>query len=775
VQAAIPPGRETTPAQDAGATAKPLERTVSQTGPYILMIRSTPGAATALDRALTDAGPPIRTAPPDEADRIAREKPPALILTPSDGPDLEAAERLGRDLDLPVLCLPASGGTALLLRFLGADEPGRAVRSALETSRLRNALRLSEERYNDLVENAGSIILRMTPAGQITFFNHFAEDFFGFSSEEILGRDVVGTIVPRHDSSGRDLEKLIRNVGRDPDRHPSSEHENVRKDGERVWVAWTHRALRDADGHVSEILCIGNDISERRRTEKKLAFAARQWRQTFDAIPDCVFIVDRDHHILQANLATRTMFPHRPVEGEHCHQLFHGTDGPIRKCPVCTTFAEGRPVVTEIREPHLGGRFFELAAYPLKDEAGHVTQVVHLARDTTERSHMQRALFLQERLAAVGQLASGIAHDFNNILSIILGYAQILQGRAGVAEPDREALKTIVGQGKRAARLVRQILDFSRQSVSRPIRLEIGSFLKEQARLMRVVVPESIELALDVPAGDYVARVDPTQMQQILTNLVSNARDAMPAGGRLRLAIERVAIRDDNRPFPQMDPGPWLLLTFADNGSGIDSDVLPHIYEPFFTTKGIGEGTGLGLSQVYGLVKQNGGFIDCRSEPGKGTTFLIHLPESEKGRAAVSWSGVALAPVGGGETVLLVEDEPAVREVTAAMLGELAYKVRQAPDGLAALEQCREPENRPDVILADMIMPNITGIALLRTLRELGIAIPVVLMTGYPLDEKSRRFLEDDAAPWLQKPLEPQALARALADALAAPPAASDD
>jgi signal transduction histidine kinase/transcriptional regulator with GAF, ATPase, and Fis domain/ActR/RegA family two-component response regulator len=411
-------------------------------------------------------------------------------------------------------------------------------------------------------------------------------------------------------------------------------------------------------------------------------------------------------------------------------------------------------------------RVFEVEARALQvgpDSGGWVL----VLRDVTEDRQVQERVQQQERLAAVGELAAGIAHDFNNLLTGIIGFADMLQQRPDMPEPARARLARIVEQGERGAHLVRQILDFSRTSISQLLSLDLALFLREAAKFLERTIPESIRIALDIDPGEYVVRADPTRIQQVLTNLAVNAWDAMPAGGELKLRLYRFTRQPGERPpCLGMPPGEWVVVSVSDAGTGISADALPRIFEPFFTTKEPGRGTGLGLAQVYGIIKQHEGYIKAESRDGAGTTVLIYLPALAVPQEAPREETPEDIPRGHGETVLLVEDEPAVLEVGQAILEQLGYRVLTACNGQQALEVYVAHQDEIALALIDMVMPVMGGGELFQALRALNPAVKVVMTTGYPLEEEGKQLLAQGILDWLQKPVKPAQLAQAVSRAL---------
>ena len=390
--------------------------------------------------------------------------------------------------------------------------------------------------------------------------------------------------------------------------------------------------------------------------------------------------------------------------------------------------------------------------------------------DITDRKQMEERVQTQERLAGLGQLAAGIAHDFNNILTSMIGYAELLGMRPDTTASAKSDLRKIVAQGRNAAYLIRQILDFGRKSLIQPKRLDLASFLKETTEFLQRTIPENIRTIWEMGPEAYPVHADPTQIQQVLTNLAVNARDAMPEGGELRLRLSRLTLQARERPpVPEMSSGEWILLSVSDTGVGIPPEALPHIYEPFFTTKdpSAGQGTGLGLAQVYGIVRQHDGFIDQESQEGEGTTFTVYLPALEGTDEEPEQEASEEFPSGEGETVLVVEDEPSVLKMIGEVLGKLGYRSLTASSSREALEIHSQHREEIALVLTDMVMPGMGGRPLSLRLREQNPDVKVVAMTGYPLEDSAEALLAEGIANWVQKPMRLGELARVLKEVLA--------
>src|SRR3990170_2569434 len=380
-------------------------------------------------------------------------------------------------------------------------------------------------------------------------------------------------------------------------------------------------------------------------------------------------------------------------------------------------------------------------------------QWVVMMRDVTQERQNQARIQMQERLATVGQLAAGIAHDFNNIMAAIVVYADLLRRDPNLPAASRERLLIIQQQVQRAASLIRQILDFSRRSVMEQSTLDLLPFIKELDKLLRRVLPETIRLELTYQPGIYLVNADPTRLQQVFMNLAVNARDASPRGGILHFELERLEVRaGDPPPCPEIPPGQWIRITVKDSGEGIPPEVLPHIFEPFFTTKSVGQGTGLGLAQAYGIIKQHDGYIDAHSQVGKGATFHIYLRSQEPVLEETPSPETVVEAWGAGEMLLVVEDDISTREAMHALLEAYNYQVFTAADGLEALRIYEQHAESIALVVSDIVMPVMGGVALFRALQERWPHVKILFVTGHPMDEHDQSILEQGNVHWLQKP-----------------------
>ncbi|MEW6754573.1 MAG: ATP-binding protein [Candidatus Latescibacterota bacterium] len=541
-------------------------------------------------------------------------------------------------------------------------------------------------------------------------------------------------------------------------------------------------------GYASEL---EERVAMLQRSEEALRQGEERLRGLVEHLPYGVCLLDGEGRVLVANPAAREhlalLAPGRDGEtighlGEHeLATVLAPQAGPrafevvVRGNPPGPPLPEPPDLATPGRplpghqpgHPARGGkpeRTFELAAGRIGEEPTASSWVLVL-REVTRERELQSRQQQQARLAALGQLAAGIAHDFGNILTPITGYAQLIEVRDEVPEPTRRDLRTIAEQGQRGAQLIRQILDFSRRSGAERQPVNLVSFVKEALRLLERALPETLRIVRQFDDASLVVNASPTQLQQVLTNLAVNARDAIAGSGELRIGLSRLRVgAGETPPLAAMAAGPWVVWTVADTGAGMPPEVLEHIFEPFYTTKQPGAGTGLGLAQVYGIVEEHGGHIEVTSQVGAGTIFRIYLPEVTAQEAPAAPAATPI-PRGQGQVVLVVEDEPRVLETARDLLQSLGYGVRTATTGREGLRAYEAHRAQIALVLTDLVMPEMGGEELIRALRERDPGLPIVVMSGYPAGVAGGGPAAG-AAPHLPKPLLLEPLARVVHAAL---------
>ncbi len=400
------------------------------------------------------------------------------------------------------------------------------------------------------------------------------------------------------------------------------------------------------------------------------------------------------------------------------------------------------------------------------DDSGRALRMLGTIQDVSDRKSLEERLAQAQKLEAVGQLAGGIAHDFNNMLSVILGYAELIKSRLHIDEDMKKDVLEIEKAAAHSRDITSQLLAFSRRQIISPRTIDLNASIRNLKRTLLPLIGEDIELNLELAQNVSRIRFDPSQIEQILVNLAVNGRDAMPDGGTLTIETANVELDEGMSQSPEYVPGRYVLLQVSDDGIGMGREVLSHVFEPFFTTKEQGKGTGLGLATVYGIVKQNGGFVSVYSEPGQGAVFRIYIPRMpEDSRTVGEAAATASEPAGG--TILLVEDDDMVREMVSAMLGRLGYSVIDADSPSAALEVCRDFEQHLDLLMTDVVMPELSGHELAGQVRALQPGLGVLFMSGYTANAIVHRGVLEEGVEFIQKPFNLAELDRKVHTAIA--------
>ncbi|MDA8412815.1 MAG: response regulator [Desulfobacteraceae bacterium] len=516
------------------------------------------------------------------------------------------------------------------------------------------------------------------------------------------------------------------------------------------------------------------EIAERNRAEAVIRKSKEEWERTFDAITDPIMILDNDYRIVKSNKALADILKMTPAETEGgiCCRMAHGTEEPHADCPHTRLMADGMSHATEIDEPRLGGSFL-VSVSPIFDQENKLVGSVHYARDITERKKLEEQLLQSQKMEVVGQLSGGIAHDLNNILTSIIGFATLVDMRMNESDPQKEHLGHVLAAADRAAELTKSLMAFSRKQIINPQPVDLNQIIAKTEKFMRRIIPEDIEVRTSFKKDALVINADAGQIEQVLMNLGANARDAMPnggflsreadpvdmpGGGLLSIETDTVAMDDDFvKAHGFGEPGVYALLTFSDNGVGMDAEIRKRVFEPFFTTKEVGKGTGLGLSIVYGIIKQHKGFITVYSEPGAGTTFRVYLPLIHAA-VVTSLNTMSETPALGDETILVADDDFQLRELMKLTLNEFGYSVIIANDGIDALERFRENRDSIKLVIMDVIMPKMNGKEVYDEIRKIAPAVKAIFMSGYTNDIIHGQGILDQRLEFIPKPMNPRQL-----------------
>ncbi len=409
----------------------------------------------------------------------------------------------------------------------------------------------------------------------------------------------------------------------------------------------------------------------------------------------------------------------------------------------------------------------ETTISPVRDASGRIVNYVAVKRDITEHLRLAAQFQQAQKMEAVGLLAGGVAHDYNNMLSVILGYAELALAKVDPAQPLHADLEEIIKAAIRSADITRQLLAFARKQTIIPVVLDLNETVESMLKMLRRLIGEDIDLAWLPEAGLCPVKMDPVQIDQILANLCVNARDAIADVGKITIETGN-AVFDETYCADHFGfvAGEYVLLAVSDDGCGMDKETLDQIFEPFFTSKGVGQGTGLGLSTVYGIVKQNNGFINVYSEPGKGTTFRIYLPRYAGQAVDTPREKAAEIPLSRGETVLVVEDEPALLKMGKMMLEKLGYRVLAAGTPGEAIRLAEEHAGEIQLLITDVVMPEMNGRDLAERMQSLYPGMKILFMSGYTADVIAHRGVLDEGVNFIQKPFSMKDLAVKVREAL---------
>jgi two-component system cell cycle sensor histidine kinase/response regulator CckA len=614
---------------------------------------------------------------------------------------------------------------SLFIAYLGSEYE-KAQRSARE----------SETQFKALADALPEVVFEADTTCRITFANARGFDLFGYTEADVAdGVTLLDMIVPEEQSRARD--DLVLLMGGDTQR--GTKYTARRKDGSKFQIS-IHVAPILRGGKVAGLRGIVIDMTEHDRAEQALQEERDRARTYLDVAEVMLVVLNLGGEVVHINRKGCRILGY--VENELVKMNWFKTC--VRAADreaVVAAFRDvvaGRVGIDEYRESHVVARngTERLIAWHnalFRDRSGQIVGTIMSGEDITEKKRMEAQLRQAHKMEAVGQLAGGIAHDFNNLLMVMNGYVSSLLDQQVSPDEARHNLAVVLKSGERAALLTRQLLAFSRRQVLQLQSLDLNEVVIDLDKMLRRVIPENITLTTTLARDLGCAWADRGQVEQVILNLAINARDAMPDGGTLAIETANVTLDDafqKSRPYA-IKPGPYVMLAMSDTGRGMDENVKAHLFEPFYTTKPIGQGTGLGLATVYGIVKQSNGYIDVQSEKGKGATFRIYLP-CATGAADEKTAAGGAGLKRGNETILLVEDMDAVRDLIREQLQTLGYTVRSACDGKLALELLGHEDGPVHLLLTDVVMPHMSGQELAQRLREIRPDVKVILMSGYP-------------------------------------------
>ena len=633
------------------------------------------------------------------------------------------------------------------------------------------SLAAQEQRFRELVQDVDAIVWeRDAVSGRLLFVNRQVEVALGIPADRFLAEpDLWDRLV--HADDQQEAIDHSRDALERTDR-ATYEARFVVGDGRIVWLRCAARAVRDPTGKLIAIRGVAVDITERRNVEERLRLLER----ATESIEQGILVAaipngeSPPHQIQLVNRAFEqiTGWTRSEVLGRDPGFLRGPLTDPAARAAIVGAIRDQRTHTGEILNYRKDGRPFwnSFTLSPIPAASGRASHYVGIVTDVTEQKRTQEQLRQAMKMEAVGRLAGGVAHDFNNILTAIIGYADLLAIAPDLSERAKRAALEIRDAGERAAELTRQLLAFSRRQVLEPRVIALNEHVEAIRSMLRRLIREDVDFCLALQPGLSSIKVDPSQLEQVIVNLVVNARDAMPDGGKLTIETGDVELDATYAAsHPGVQPGPHVLFAVTDTGTGMSPEVLSHIFEPFFTTKPVGQGTGLGLATVYGIVRQSGGHVWAYSEPGQGTTIKVYFPRASGTPQPVS-RGDAVSQAGGTETVLVVEDEDAVRGLTAQVLGAAGYAVLDAASGAEALAIAERHAGRIAMALVDVVMPKMNGRELAERLVKLRPELRIVFTSGYTDNAIVHHGVLDEGVEFLGKPYTPAALLRRVREVL---------
>ncbi len=622
---------------------------------------------------------------------------------------------------------------------------------------------------SNFLENIGTPTVIFNADSVVTACNGLSEKLFGQPDGGLVGRKLSELDLHLVDVNGCLESKDGFPVNKTAENQKTTQFDfGLRFPlGDRVeWVRATSHPQFATDGQLSSLvlsLTAITDLFAERKIQSQILLAKGEWEATVDALPDIITIQDKEMGIVRANKAAHDLFGHRlgELKGKKCYEVFHNKQMPCEGCPVDRT-RKDHCSHSGIMYNEVLDKNFSVAAFPIYDLRGKVHRLVHVARDVTEnlrneseKNHLEQQLQQAMKMEALGTLAGGIAHDFNNILSSMIGYGEIAKGRLPPGHPARKDLNQVIAGGDRAVDLVKQILTFSRRESYGQFRVfKLQYIIKEVSKLLRPSLPATIELRHEIDDSCPAVFADSGQIHQVLMNLCTNARQAIGGEhGRITIRLSQPKEKDRlSENLLQKRSEGYLHLEVTDTGCGVEKDMLLKIFDPFFSTKKKEQGTGLGLAVVHGIIKKHKGEIYVTSKVGVGTTVHVFLAAAggREDRQTVR------APLvqGGNERIMVIDDEAVIAGVLQMMLQKVGYRVTTFNDSIAAVKQFRRDPNCCELVIADMLMPNMTGVELAREFLGQRSDIPIIILTGHSRNVDKNHLRQLGVKALLLKPIK---------------------
>jgi two-component system cell cycle sensor histidine kinase/response regulator CckA len=647
----------------------------------------------------------------------------------------------------------------------------------LEHARLAAEVEAERRRLKNIVANVPGVVWEAwgepdAATQRIDFVSDYVETMLGYSVEEWLTTPNFWLSIVHEDDKERAAREAAARFK--SGKGGTSEFRWVARDGRVLWVEARSTIVTDAAGNSAGMLGVTMDITHRKHAEEELRQSEERYRDLVENAHDIIYTHDLEGNYTSINAAAEQITGYTREEALRMNitQTVPPEQLETVRQMIVRKLAGDRMTSYELEIIAKDGRRIPVevnTALIIQD--GVAVGIQGIARDVTERKKLEHQLRQSQKMEAIGLLAGGVAHDFNNLLTAIIGYTDLTIRRLRNDDPLQRNLEEIRKAGDLAASLTRQLLAFSRKQILQPRILDLNSVVAEMGRMLRRLIGEDIELRTVLRQDLGKIKADPGQIEQVIMNLAINARDAMPSIGKLTIETQAVTFAEElaDQPFA-VSPGSYVKLLVTDTGIGMDEETVARIFEPFFTTKESGRGTGLGLSTVYGIIKQSGGYILVHSNVGRGTTFTVYLPQIDTGPDEYKPNTTIEDPLQGDETILLVEDEDTVRRTVSKILAMYGYEVLEAQNGRSALQLCELYRKPIDLLLTDVVMPEMSGRELANRLASQHPEMKVLYMSGYTDDVIVHHGVLDQGTEFIQKPFTPDVLARRVRDVLDGPP-----
>lgn len=645
----------------------------------------------------------------------------------------------------------------------------KMLQTALERRRARQGLLVAEQKYRAMVENIGDGIALVDASGVVTFDSDTTGNVLGYTGHGFEGVSMLKVI---HPADLPAMQAHIRRAMEAPDslililplryQHRS---------GKWVWVEGSIKN-RLGDPAVSSLIISYRDVTPRITAQAALAESEVRYRRIVETSEEGILILDKDGVMTFVNpkLCAVTGYSPQELTGQRTRLLLFPEDIPNMAQRLERVADTGAVVQYDANFKHRNGSVVPVfvTSSALRDEKGAVLGATCMITDMTVRKQLQAELLQSQKIDAMGRLSGGVAHDFNNLLTAILGFAELAKLELPASAPARADLAEIAATAMRAASLTRQLLAFSRKQALQPVTLDVNNVVREMQRMLARIIGEDMALEARLADGPLYCWVDRGQIEQVLLNLVVNARDAMPKGGRVTVSTAPLCLEAPDAAALQVAAGDYLKLVVADTGIGMSADTLRQIFEPFFTTKPKGQGTGLGLSTVHGIVKQSGGCVQVKSALGAGTTFEVLLPRTGASEDAKLSAAPELPESSGAETILLTDDDAAIRTTCRRLLSAAGYRVLEADSGRTALAALASEPSDIHLLLTDLVMTDMSGFDLAKEAHRRCPSLRVLCISGY-LDRERPEDTPGLTLNFLQKPFSAEELFEKVRDVLGSP------